>query len=564
MDIFHIDRTYRNIRRYRQIVAVFIKYGFGGLLEQLNLDYYLALGKSLITFQRIKREELIRYSKAERMRLALEELGPTFIKLGQLLSTRPDLIPGDILTELRKLQDKVPGFSYAAAKEQIESSLEISMSDAFAEFSREPVAAASISQVHRARLHDGREVAVKVQRPDIEEEISTDIDIMFTLAELATKHISEMEPYQPLLLVREFAKNIRLELDFYVEGRNIDRFAHNFALDKTVHIPEVHWNRSSRRVLTMEWIDGIKIDELQSRPGAEFDPEVLASRGADLILRQILEFGLFHGDPHPGNLFVLHNNIIAPIDFGLVGRLDDEMAAALLELVLAVLKKDVQALTRVLFKIGVIDDETVDMRELHSDLFDLMDRYAGVSLKDIHLKSLSRDFIRVINYHHIRFLPDFMLLIRVLITVEATARKLDPGFDFFSHSAPLVEKLARKRFSSEYLQKQVKAQLQEIASLVEIIPGTTRDILKKLSRGHLKFEFEHLGLERFSRNLDRIANRISFTMVISAIIIASSMIMSADNGFKVFGYPLLGIIGYVVAGGLGTWLAVAILRSGKM
>ncbi|MCD6270130.1 MAG: phosphotransferase [Deltaproteobacteria bacterium] len=564
MDIFHIDRTYRNIRRYRQIVSVFIKYGFGGLLEQLNLDYYLALSKSLITFQRIKREDLIRFSKAERMRLALEELGPTFIKLGQLLSTRPDLIPSDILTELRKLQDKVPGFSYSAAQEQIESSLELSMAEAFAEFSREPVAAASISQVHRARLHDGREVAVKVQRPDIEEEISTDIDIMYTLAELASKHISELEPYQPTLLVREFAKNIRLELDFHVEGRNIDRFAKNFDQDRTVHIPEVFWQRSSRRVLTLEWIDGIKIDELESRPGAKFDTAVLAARGADFILRQILEFGLFHGDPHPGNLFVLPNNVIAPIDFGLVGRLDDELAAALLELILAVLKRDVQALIRVLFKIGVVDEERVDMRELRGDLFDLMDRYVEVSLQDIHLKSLSRDFIRIINYHNIRFLPDFMLLLRVLISVEATARKLDPTFDFFSHSAPLVEKLARERFSSEYMQKQVTAQLKEFASLVEIIPGTTRDILKKLSRGHFKLEFEHLGLEMFSRNLDRIANRISFTMVISAIIIASSLIMSADNGFKVFGYPLLGIIGYIMAGGLGTWLAIAILRSGKM
>lgn len=564
MDIFHIDRTYRNIRRYRQIVSVFIKYGFGGLLEQLNLDYYLALSKSLITFQRIKREDLIRFSKAERMRLALEELGPTFIKLGQLLSTRPDLIPSDILTELRKLQDKVPGFSYSAAQEQIESSLELSMAEAFAEFSREPVAAASISQVHRARLHDGREVAVKVQRPDIEEEISTDIDIMYTLAELASKHISELEPYQPTLLVREFAKNIRLELDFHVEGRNIDRFAKNFDQDRTVHIPEVFWQRSSRRVLTLEWIDGIKIDELESRPEAKFDTAALAARGADFILRQILEFGLFHGDPHPGNLFVLPNNVIAPIDFGLVGRLDDELAAALLELILAVLKRDVQALIRVLFKIGVVDEERVDMRELRGDLFDLMDRYVEVSLQDIHLKSLSRDFIRIINYHNIRFLPDFMLLLRVLISVEATARKLDPTFDFFSHSAPLVEKLARERFSSEYMQKQVTAQLKEFASLVEIIPGTTRDILKKLSRGHFKLEFEHLGLEMFSRNLDRIANRISFTMVISAIIIASSLIMSADNGFKVFGYPLLGIIGYIMAGGLGTWLAIAILRSGKM
>ncbi|MCK5681025.1 ubiquinone biosynthesis protein UbiB, partial [bacterium] len=321
MDIFHIDRTYRNIRRYRQIVSVFIKYGFGGLLEQLNLDYYLALGKSLLTFQRIKRDDLIRFSKAERLRLALEELGPTFIKLGQLLSTRPDLVPNDILLELRKLQDNVSGFSYIEAKAQVESSLELQLDEAFAEFSKIPVAAASISQVHKAKLHNGCEVAVKVQRPDIEEVIATDIDIMFTLAGLAAKHISELEPYQPALLVREFAKNIRLELDFHVEGRNIDRFAQNFAKDATVHIPAVYWERSSHRVLTLEWIDGVKIDELQIQTGVEFDPAVLAAQGADFILRQILEFGLFHGDPHPGNLFVLPANVIAPIDFGLVGRL---------------------------------------------------------------------------------------------------------------------------------------------------------------------------------------------------------------------------------------------------
>ena len=564
MDIFHIDRTYRNIRRYRQIVSVFIKYGFGGLLEQLNLDYYLALGKSLITLQRIKRDDLTRFSKGERLRLALEELGPTFVKLGQLLSTRSDLVPADVLFELRKLQDKVPGFPFSEVKKQIETSMEILLEEAFSEFSQEPVAAASISQVHRARLPDGTEVAVKVQRPDIEELIATDIDIMYTLAELAAKHISEMEPYQPALLVREFAKNIRLELDFHVEGRNIDRFAKNFAKDPTVHIPTVYWAQSSVKVLTLEWIDGIKIDELQKTGETDCDPVVLAAHGADFILRQILEFGLFHGDPHPGNLFVLPGNVIAPIDFGLVGRLDEELATALLDLLLAVLKQDVQGLLRVLFKIGIVDEEKVNLRELRADLFDLLDRYVGVSLKDLRLQNLVQDFIRIISFHQIRFLPDFMLLLRVLISVETTARNLDPSFDFFNHSAPLVQELAEKRFSPEHLQKVVSSQLREVSSLLEIIPSATRDILKKLSRGHLRFEFEHLGLDLFSKNLDRIANRISFTMVVSAIIIASSLIMSADNGFKVFGYPLLGIIGYVLAGGLGTWLAIAILRSGKM
>ncbi len=565
MDIFHIDRTYRNIRRYRQIVTVFIKYGFGGLLEQLNLDYYVALGKSLLTRQHIRREELVRYTPGERLRLALEELGPTFVKLGQLLSTRPDLVPLEIIAELRKLQDQVPGFSYAEVREQIESALGRPLNEIFPRFSRQPVAAASISQVHRAELPDGCPVAVKVQRPGIAAQVATDIDIMFTLAELATKHISEMEPYQPLLLVREFAKNIRQELDFQIEGRNLDRFAANFAADPTVHIPTVHWAASSGTVLTLEWIDGVKIDELDSA-AAEFayDPRLLAARGADFMLRQILEFGLFHGDPHPGNLFVLPGNVIAPIDFGLVGRLDDELAGALLELLLAVLQRDVENLVKVLFKIGVVDEDRVDMRELKADLYDLLDRYAGVSLQNLKVSSLVQDFIRIISYHQIRFLPDFVLLLRVLISVEATARSLDPDFDFITHCAPRIRELAERRFSPEQLQKLVTSQLRELFSLLQTLPGASREILKKLSRGRMRLEFEHLGLERFSRNLDRIANRLSFTMVVSAVIIASSLIMTADNGFKVFGYPLLGIIGYVFAGGLGIWLAIVILRSGRM
>ncbi len=563
MDIFHIDRTYRNIRRYRQIVSVFIKYGFGGLLEQLNLDYYLALSKSLLTQRRIRRDELTRYSNGERLRMALEELGPTFVKLGQLLSTRPDLVPPDILAELRKLQDKVSGFPYQEVEAQIETSLSRPLHEVFAEFSRAPVAAGSISQVHQACLPDGRRVAVKVQRPGIEKQISTDIDIMYTLAELAAKHISEMEPYRPTLLVREFAKNIRQELDFQIEGRNIDRFAENFAEDRSVHIPAVYWERCSSTVLTIEWIDGVKIDELDPERD-EFDPAVLAARGADFILRQVLEFGLFHGDPHPGNLFVLPGNVIAPIDFGLVGRLDDELAGALLELLLSVLKKDVSGMVRVMFKIGVADEDKINMRELRADFYDLLDRYAGVSLQNLRLQSLVQDFVRIINYHQIRFLPDFILLLRVLISVENTARNLDPSFDFVRHAAPLVERLAEKRFSPEQLRELVEFQLKEVLSLLKIIPGASRDILKKLSRGRLRLEFEHLGLERFSKNLDRIANRLSFTMVVSAIIIASSLIMTADNGFKLFGYPLLGIIGYVLAGGLGTWLAIVILRSGKM
>ncbi|NIA19647.1 MAG: ubiquinone biosynthesis protein UbiB [Xanthomonadaceae bacterium] len=564
MDIFNIDRTYRNIKRYRQIIGVFISYGFGGIIEQLNIDYYLALGKNIITLNQSGRKKLIRYSNAQRFRMVLEELGPTFIKLGQLISTRHDFIPPEVIKELKKLQDEVPPFAYEKVVTVIETSLGAEIHQVFPEFIVEPVAAASISQVHKARLVSGEEVAVKVQRPGIAATIETDIDIMMNLARLISRHVQELRIYDPIGVVREFAKTIRKELDFQIEGRHVDRFAANFKDDPNVFITSIHWDASTREVLTMDWVEGIKIDNLEALIEAGLKPKIIAENGATLILRQVLEFGIFHGDPHPGNLMVLPENIIAPLDFGIVGHLDEELKQLVLDLVLAIINRDIRQLTSILSKVGVIDEDLINVRELHADLYDFVDRYYGIPLHQLEVATLIKDFITITSHHHIRFLPDMMLLVKTLVTIEGVGRNLNPDFDMISHASPFVKELLAKRMSPKYLSKVAWRQLRELQDLIKMLPRETQEILKKLSKGKLKIEFEHVGLDPLGKNLDRITNRLSFSLIVSATIVASSLIMLTNTGYMFMGYPVLGIIGYLAAGGLGFWLAIAILRSGRM
>ncbi len=564
MDILNIDRTYRNIKRYRQIIGVFISYGFGGVIEQLNIDYYLALGKNIITLNRSGRKQLVRYSNAQRFRMALEELGPTFVKLGQLISTRHDFIPPSVINELKKLQDEVPPFPFDEVVAVVESSLEVKIDEIFPEFLVEPVAAASISQVHKARLVSGEEVAVKVQRPGIAATIETDIDIMMNLARLISRHVPELRLYDPVGVVKEFAKTIRKELDFNIEGRHVERFAANFRDDPNVYVPTIHWQASKREVLTMDWVDGIKIDQMEELLAAGLDPKIIAANGATLILRQVLEFGIFHGDPHPGNLMVLPGNVIAPLDFGIVGHLDEELKQMVLDLLMAIIKRDIRQLTTILSTVGIIDEDQINMRELHADLYDFVDRYYGIPLNQLQVATLIRDFITITSHHHIRFLPDMMLLVKALVTIEGVGRSLDPEFDMISHATPFVQELLARRLSPKYLSKVTWRQLQELRNLLRMLPRETQEIVKKLSKGKLKIEFEHVGLDPLGKNLDRITNRLSFSLVVSAIIVASSLIMQTNTGYMFMGYPVLGIIGYLVAGGLGFWLAIAILRSGRM
>lgn len=538
------------------------KYGFGHIIEQLNIDYYIQLGKRAVTFGSTSRD-LQRLPHGARFRLALEELGPTFIKLGQLLSTRPDLVPADIIDELTKLQDHLPAVPADDIRAQIHSELGYPVEDLFTDFRTIPLATASIAQVHRATLKDGNEVVCKVRRPGIEAVIITDLDIMMGLAYLANKHLPGADMYDPIGVVKEFRRSIQRELDFSREGRTIERFAKNFGDDATVHIPAVYWDYTGHTVLTMEYVEGIKITNLAELQSAGHDLQLIARRGADSFLKQVFQYGLFHADPHPGNLHILENDVICILDYGMVGRLDDTMKLHLTELLLGLLQRDVDRIITQLLYSGDLNDDA-DRSSLRRDLSEFIEEHYDTRLQDINIGKLLHDFIQILSHYRIKLPPNLMLLSRSLIILEGIGRQLDPDFNMAERLQPFAEQIIKNRYSPGNVAKDAATTLRDYYSLGKSLPKDIKEFINRVNRNQFKIDLEHRGLERLITDLEKSTNRISFSMVIAALIIGSSVVMQVDKGPSLMGFPVIGLFGYSVAGFLGFGLAIAILRSGRL
>jgi ubiquinone biosynthesis protein len=557
-----INRNIRSLKRYRQVLGVLIKYGFGHIVEQLNIDYYIELGKRIVSLGTASRE-LERLTQAARVRLVLEELGPTFIKLGQLLSTRSDIVPSDILEELKKLQDRIPPVPGVEIMAQIHRELGYPVEELFEQFEETPLATASIAQVHRGILKSGEHIVCKVRRPGIEEVIETDLDIMMGLAYLIEKHLPGGDVYDPVSLVKEFRRTIYRELDFSREGRTTDRFATNFADDDTVHIPEVFWDYTGKTVITLEYISGIKISQLEELEAAGLDLKTIARNGADNFLRQVFIHGLFHADPHPGNLHVLADNTICIFDFGMVGRLDDDLKLHLTELLLCVLRRDVDRLVMQLLYSGDLHDES-NLKNLKRDLTEFIDDYYDILLQDLKVGKLLIDFIDILTEYKIKFPANLMLLSRALFVMEGLGKQLDPNFNMVEQLKPFAEQIITERYSPTNIAKDAAKTLQSYQALGKSLPKDIKEFINRINRNKFKIDLEHRGFERLINDLDKSTNRISFSMIISALIVGSSLIMQIDKGPMLFGFPILGLLGYSVAGFLGLGLAIAILRSGRM
>jgi ubiquinone biosynthesis protein len=557
-----INRNIRSIRRYRYILGILIKYGFGHIIEQLNTSYYLELGRKIVSMGKAPKE-IERLTQPVRLRLAMEELGPTFIKLGQLLSTRPDIVPREYIEEFRKLQDRVPSIPLAEIRLQLEAELGATIESLFSEFSAIPIAAASIAQVHRGRLRSGEEVVIKVRRPGVKELIETDLDILHGLAYLVENHLPNGNLYDPCGLVKEFRRTISREMNFTREGHTIDRFATNFAGDATVHVPRVYWPCTGQSVLTMERIKGIKISHFELLTSAGYDLKLIAKRGADTFLRQVLIHRLFHGDPHPGNIFILPNNVICLLDYGMVGRLDEELKFQLVDLLVAVLQRDVDRVISYLLYSGELIDE-INIKHLRRDLSEFIDDYYEIPLHEINAGKMLVEFIEILTEYRIKFPSDFMLLAKALITMEGLGRQLDPDFNMISHLRPFMEKLVQERLSPGSVSKEFLKVARGYTSLAKNLPHDLKEFINRVNQNKFKIDLEHRGLERLITDLDKSSNRISFSMLIAALIVGSSLIMQTEKGPLFLGFPLLGILGYSIAGLLGLWLAVAILRSGRL
>ncbi len=549
----------QQLRRLRDITTVLAKYGFPDVVARLRLAGTVAVGRRLRPWGRRTAPS---GTKAQRLRQALEELGPTFVKFGQALSNRPDLLPADLLAELARLQDTVAPLPDGVAEATIEAEFGRPVSQVFARFDPRPVAAASIAQVHRASLLDGSEVAVKVRRPGIEAQIEDDLGILGLLARLAERYLPDSDIYQPVTLVAEFARAIRSEQDLAREGRSIERFAKNFTGDPTVRLPRVHWSQTTTGVLTMEYMDGTRLQDVLADPGA-FDAAAIATRGAQAVLKQVLRDGLFHADPHPANIFILPGSVICLLDFGSVGRVDRHLRDSLVRLLDAVAREDAERLASAILSIGR-PLKTLDSAQLARDLADLIDGYAGVAVRDLSIAGLLQDALAVMRRHRLQFPADLMLLVRAFVTIEGVARRLDPTFNMLEHARPVVTEILRDRMAPSAVAGRMADTARGMADAFQTLPRDLMEILAKARDDRLKIQFVHRNLEHVVQGLDRASNRLSFAVVIAALIVGSSLVLQRAAGPQLFGLPVLGLAGFIAAAVLGLWLAVGILRSGRL
>ena len=557
--------TYKNIDRVRQIINVFLKYGFGHVIDQLRLHRFIPLRKRLKAFG--KWPEVKGLTVPERLRMAFAELGPSFIKLAQLLSARPDLITVHFANEFKKLQDKVPPFPSAEAKRIIEEETHLAINKIFAEFQDEPIAAASIAQVHHGTLLDGSDVVIKVQRPDIKEQIETDINILTTIAQLMDKHIPESRFFNPTGIVEEFSKTVKKELDFFEEAKNCCRFRKNFEGNPDIYIPRVYEEFITERVLVMERIDGVRIDDITAIDAMGLDRKELVKIGVDAYFKMMLEDGFFHADPHPGNIFAMPTGQIGFMDFGIVGRVTDEMKETMANTFLALINKDFDRLIDQYIELGLVPEE-VDLiafrRDFKADLADLLEPLYGLTLKEINLAEYMDVITHLAMKHNMKIPSDLLLVDKAMLIIENIGRELDPDFDFTAAAEPYASKLVRERLSPSRIYEKAKKNIEEAGDFVILFPRQMKQIIRKVLRDDIHFKLTHIGLENFIRDMDKSSNRISFSMIISSMLLSSAIMHAAGVGPKIFDLSILGFLTFGFALLLGLWLIISIIRSGRL
>lgn len=556
----NIRKSISNLKRYQEILKVFAKYGFSDVVNKISIALLPEIAKNLLLVQG---RNLNAISTPIRLRMAFEELGATFIKLGQMLSLRPDFIPAEFVIEFSKLQDNVQKDEIEEIKSVLLKEFGKPISEIFLEFDETPIAAASIAQVHKAKLKIGELVAVKILHPGVEKKIDSDLEILMDLAKLTEAHIPESQFYKPVEIVKEFGKTIKKELNLVLEGHNIDTFRNYLQEDPTIKIPIVYWDYTSERVLVTEFINGIKISELQINEVSDIDRKQVAENAANSLLKQAFEMGIFHADPHPGNVFVLPGNILAPIDFGNVGRIDEEMRDGLLEILMGTVDKDPHRIARVLVNIGVVDGH-LNLRELKLDLMEFLDHYYKVPLKRLNSSKLINEFIELIRAHQIKLPPDIIVMGRTLLISEAVARNLYPQFNIVELLIPFTKKAFINKLNPFARYRSLIRTVEESFDLLKKLPEDLHSILYKFRNDKFTIVFKHHGLEEFAREIDRSSNRLSFAIIIAALIIGSSLIILLDRSSFLWGYSTIGIIGFIIASILGMWLLIGIIRSGKL
>ncbi len=558
MRISTIPHIYRNVRRWTEILSVLSKYGLADWLSRLNIEMFKTHLKGS------QGEALALQTPERRIRLALTELGPTYVKLGQLLSTRPDLVGISLAEELKQLRDDVPADSPAAVRRTIEVELGQTADELFIEFEDVPVASASIGQVHRARLKTGERVAVKVQHAGIEKVVREDLDVLAGLALLAER-IPEFAPYRPRETVAEIARMLRRELDFGREERNLHQFAQLFEDDTTIRIPQPFTELCTSRVLTMEWIDGLKIADKDQLISAGFDLDEIARRGAQIYLRMIFSNGYYHADPHPGNIAILPGNVIALLDFGMVGRVQERLREDIEEMLLAIVQNDVALLTSLIKRVGAVPPDLDDVG-LATDVADFVGTYSTQSLARFDLAGALNDMVEIVRRYRIALPAQAAMLIKVLVTLEGSTRMLSPQFSLMEVMQPFHRRMLLERLSPMRQWRKFRRLRLELEQLVEILPRRIIDILEQVQTGTFDVHLDHRGLGPS-------VNRLVLGMLASALFLGSSLLLSrevppllfpATSFLGLHRLSLFGLTGCLVAVLLALRLLRAIGKSGHL
>ena len=562
--LIRIPRTWRNISRAREIVAVIARHGFDDLLNRTGLASRYGLLRRFLW--RGGEGGGAHFTPFERIRMAMEDLGPTFIKFGQVLATRPDLLPMPLVQELRKLQDQVPPFPVEEVERVIVAELGAPVSSLFSEFDPHPLAAASIAQVHRARLTTGEAVVVKVQRPDLLRVLRNDLDILRALAFLVEERVPELRGYRPAGLVEEFEKSILREIDFTRELYHLKRFARLLEGDPTIHVPHAYEHLCTGRVITMEYVEGIKVDRLEEIERAGLDRKSIAENGTRLVLRQVFEFGAYHADPHPGNFFVLPDSRICLVDYGMIGTVDSERVDELLTFLVAVLTNDMNRLVRLFTDMGLIDGR-VDIRGLKADTGEFVSRTTDLPLGRLDVGRYLSDLFDIIQRYEVRLPADILLMAKTVATMESVAQALSPDFDPFSVMRPYLLSLYVRRLTDpEFLAKRAVAVLDNYRRVAQILPGAVEEILGKLRRGDLRLGLDVPEVRAAAQRESRATHRLAAAIVIAADLIVSTLFLLLPAGPPLFGVPLGVLVGAACfgMGALGVLLlAVSIWQSGR-
>jgi len=533
------------------------KYGWNYLIEKLGLNKFLPPRAK----RKLEEERPDKVPEAANIRLMLEDMGPTFIKVGQLLSCRSDLIPSPYIDELEKLQDEVGPIDFNTVSSMIREELGTSPDEMFPSFDHNPLAAASLGQVHRARLHDDIEVVVKVQRPGIERIIETDLEILFSFARLLDSQGFLEERINFSSLVEEFARAIRGELDYIKEGRSADKLRKDFSGNYHIFVPQIYWQHTTKRVITMDYIPGIKVSDIERLDEVGIDRKRLANNLVDSFLEQILLNGFVHGDPHPGNMIAIDSDTIGLIDFGRMTTIDEKSREHFIHILSAFARRNIGDIAEEVLNLGIILED-LDKRAFYRDMNKLLLTYYNIPIEEVKIEALIKDIFGITFRYKIKLYPDFVELLDIFIRLEGIVTKLDPEFNFTDRAQAFTVKLFRRKTSWKKMLMDYVQILGELQELAIELPRSLRQFLGQIIEGRLQIEFKHIGLDKVIARLDKITSKLSLSIVISAIIIGSSVIIQSKIGPFIRGYPVLGVFGFLIAVIFGIWLIISILRSG--